>query len=196
MRTDDLFRMRADFPMLSDSAYFLLVFILFRIEGSKCVDENGEKFIYLTGNNDPKSFLGYNEYKLRKAKKELYDLGIIKRVVPGMGQNNRYYFNTDLPNFGMTENRNDRNSTSVENRSFRNSHSRPSEIQQSDLPNLGKSPSYIIKTKEKTKGKTKARTASPPSSRSTNDDEYVNPFTALLEEERRKNGKRTDNPSS
>ena len=190
MRTEDIFVMRKDFPMLSTTAYFLFVFILFRLEGSRLVDDDGNKFITLTGKNDPTDCLGFTKGQYRKAKKELIDNNLIQSVRSGFGQSNRIYVST----VGHFCTRLQIQST-VFAVDCKTDHQL---VTKQTISSAENAPTalYIERPIERPKRKTKQRTAPPPSSRSTKDDEYVNPFTALLEEERRKNGKRTDDSSS
>lgn len=86
LKTDKLLSMRKDFPEISEAAYLLYCLIVRRYEGTKLTNGNGEKYITLSGSNDPKKFFGWTEGKYKRYKKELVDVKLIKIVQKGNGR--------------------------------------------------------------------------------------------------------------
>lgn len=158
MRTEALFELKRGLPNLSDGAMWLLAFIYFRIDGSKFVDDDGVKYITLTGNNDPAEALSMSNSKIKRLKKELRDAGILIYVRSGFAQPYRTYLNLPLgSNMSSLRNETSQNSTVSKTAHHR------AQICTSIGSKSEPSASYIRKTNIKTNRKDQARTASQPS---------------------------------
>lgn len=98
MRTvEQMLRLKKSFPDLSADAFLLLVLIIHRMEGTKLADENGEKFIYLTGMNDPRILFGWCESKFERTKRELRENGLIRsRRGDRAGKPSLFYLGSEL----------------------------------------------------------------------------------------------------
>lgn len=108
LKTDKLLGMRRDFPEISEAAYLLYCLIVRRYEGTKLTNGKGEKFITLSGSNDPRKFFGWTEGKYKRTKKELVDVKLIKIVQKGNGRPGEVY----LTYGAFVENRRSKNSPS------------------------------------------------------------------------------------
>ena len=86
LKTDKLLSMRRDFPEISEAAYLLYCLIVRRYEGTKLANGKGEKYITLSGSNDPVRFFGWTEGRYKRYKKELVDVKLIKIVRKGNGR--------------------------------------------------------------------------------------------------------------
>jgi len=158
MRTEALFELKRELPEISDGAMWLLAFIYFRIDGSKFVDEVGNKYIFLTGNNDPAAVLGFTNAKVKRYKRELREANLIVIIRKGFGQPYRTYLNLPLgTNLNPFKNEQVQNSTGSDMTSHRVQ--KCTSIGSKSVPHA----SYIRKTNIKTNRKDQARTASQPS---------------------------------
>lgn len=161
MRTEAIFEVWKNLPKLSDAANRLLALIMFKIDGSRFTDENGVKFIYLSGNNDPAELLGYSPDKTRRLKRELKKARLITTKRAGFGKPERVYLHLEN---GLTycakisEMNNQCTDVSV------NCKTTPHSVEKSTVSSR-KNPhnaSYIRKTKRKDQEERPRGTASPP----------------------------------
>lgn len=91
MRTEAIFELRRELPDLNADAFLLLIFIMFRAEGSKFEDDNGTKYVLLSGNNDPAVALGWSQHKVKRMKRELREANLITSSWNGFGNPYRVY---------------------------------------------------------------------------------------------------------
>ena len=158
MRTEAIFELKRNLPDLSDGAMWLLAFIAFRIDGSRFVDDDGVKYITLTGNNEPCAALGITPSKMKRLKKELREAGILVYVRAGFAQPYRTYLNLPL-GANMSPLKNETSQNSTDSNSTLHRVQNCTSIGSKSAP----SASYIRKTNIKTNRKDQARTASQPS---------------------------------
>lgn len=93
LSTEKVIQLRKDNPDLSDSAFLLLVLIIFRTSGTKLKDSKG-RFIYMTGENDPEKVFGWTHAKYYRFKNELRSKGYITvGNRGGYGKGSKVYLN-------------------------------------------------------------------------------------------------------
>lgn len=161
MRTEAIFEVWKNLPHLSDAANRLLALIMFKIEGSRFTDEQGVKFIYLSGNNDPSELLGFSPDKTRRLKRELKESRLITTKRVGFAKPERVYLTLEN---GLTY---CANISGMKNQCTDvsvNCKFTPHSVQKSTVSSR-KNPhnaSYIRKTKRKDQEERPRGTASPP----------------------------------
>ena len=177
MRTEAIFELRRELPDLNADAFLLLVFIMFRTEGSKFADDDGSKYVLLSGNNDPAAALGWSQHKVKRMRKLLKDENLISTSWNGFGNPYRVYVT-----LSVGANLRQRKSATTQDCDDVKTHSRKSQICTTERCKPAPTASYIRKTKKKDQEERPSATA-PQSPRPTG----LSPeFWAAYEEECRK----------
>ena len=159
MRTEAIFELRRQLPDLNADAFLLLIFIMFRTEGSKFEDDNGTKYILLSGNNDPAVALGWSQHKVKRMKRELREANLINSSWNGFGNPYRVYVT-----LSVGANLRQRKSATTQDTTDENPPSRKVQICTPVGCKSAPTASYIRKTKKKDQEeRPRARTASQPS---------------------------------
>lgn len=88
---------------LCNDSKLLFGLIITRTSVTQLNDERGFLYIYLSGNNDPKTVLGFSKNKLYKALQELEQNGLIERKRVGFGNNVMIFPSSILPEIGNND---------------------------------------------------------------------------------------------
>jgi len=155
MRTEAIFELRRELPDLNADAFLLLIFIMFRTEGSKFEDDNGTKYILLSGNNDPAVALGWSQHKVKRMKRELREANLITSSWNGFGNPYRVYVT-----LSVGANLRQRKSATTQDTTDENPPSRKVQICTPVGCKSAPTASYIRKTKKKDQEERPRATAS------------------------------------
>ena len=102
MTINDMFGLRSRTDFLSPDAFLLLVFIIYRLEGTKFEDEKG-KYILMSKENDPRHIFHWSNAKFSRLKAELKKHHLIEITRSNMAKPGKVYTTHELSDLRTRE---------------------------------------------------------------------------------------------